>query len=277
MKSKSLSMSTNFNNDSAAAPNGATRNSASIALLPRPMRLTAELASRVTPCLPEPGSIPAQVRPTEADYTAMAAALLADRPPSGEVWVFAYGSLLWKPAFAIAEQRAAVARGWHRSFCLGWDYRYRGSPKCPGLMLALDRGGTCKGIVQRLPSHSVEDGLRQLLHREVVMKPSPFPPRWIKVETANGPIRAITFAMDPKSGFYVSGLSDERIADVLASAVGHWGSMAEYLYKTVAQLERLGIADRFLWRMQKLVAERIEARFPSAGAQQLLPRQADAA
>ena len=109
------------------------------------------------------------------------------------------------------------------------------------------------------------------------MKPSPFPPRWIKVETANGPIRAITFAMDPNSGFYVSGLSDERIADVLASAVGHWGSMAEYLHKTVAQLERLGIADRFLWRMQKLVAERIEARFPSAAAQPLLPRQADAA
>jgi cation transport protein ChaC len=277
MKSKSLSMSTNFSEEAAAAPNGATRMSASIAVIPRRMRLTAELASRVTPCFPEPGSIPAQVRPTDADYQAMATALLSERPASGEVWVFAYGSLLWKPAFAIAEERPAVARGWHRSFRLGWDYRYRGSPKCPGLMLALDRGGTCKGILQRLPSHSVEASLRQLLHREVVMKPSPFPPRWIKVATANGSMRAITFAMDPKSDFYVSGLSDEHTADVLAAAVGQWGSMAEYLHNTVAHLQHLGIADRFLWRMQRLVAERIEARFPSATAEQPLPRHADAA
>ena len=175
------------------------------------------------------------------------------------MWVFAYGSLIWKPACDIVEQRVAVARGWHRAFCLGWDRRFRGTKERPGLMLALDRGGTCKGVVQRLPPDAVEANLDKLLRREMLTRPSPFPPRWVSVQTAAGSVRAITFAMDRQSDAYVGGLSAEEIADVLAVAVGHWGSMAEYLHNTVKHLAELGINDRFLWRMQELVAERIEA------------------
>ena len=61
-------------------------------------------------------------------------------------WVFAYGSLIWNPAFDFVEQAAGVARGWRRIFCLGWDYRFRGNREQPGLMLALDRGGQCRGV-----------------------------------------------------------------------------------------------------------------------------------
>src|SRR5262249_24424287 len=89
---------------------------------------------------------------------------------------------------------------------------------------------------------------------------SPFPPRWVNLETEAGPLRAITFAMDRKSEFYVTGLSVEEIADVLSRAVGYFGSMAEYLHNTVRHLEALGIDDRLLWQLQELVAERIEAR-----------------
>ena len=95
------------------------------------------------------------------------ATLLAAGPESGEVWVFAYGSLIWKPACDIAEQRVAVAHGWHRAFCLGWDRWFRGNPDGPGLMLALDRGGTCDGVAQRLPADAVEPELRKLLRREM--------------------------------------------------------------------------------------------------------------
>ena len=126
-------------------------------------------------------------------------------------------------------------------------------------MLALDHGGSCEGIVQRLPPDAVEANLDKLLRREIVTRPSPFPPRWVDVETASGAVRAITFAMDRKSDFYVTGLSVEEIADVLAVAVGHFGSMAEYLHNTVRHLQELGIDDRYLWRLQELVAERIEA------------------
>ena len=126
-------------------------------------------------------------------------------------------------------------------------------------MLALDRGGTCKGIVQRLPPDAVEANLDKLLRREMLTRPSPFPPRWVSVQTTAGPLRAIAFTMDRKSEAYIGGLSVEEIADALATAVGHWGSMAEYLHNTVKHLERAGEDDRLLWRLQEMVAERIEA------------------
>jgi cation transport protein ChaC len=221
------------------------------------MTLTREMVMRAAATN---GDSSALTGPVEAgDYQAMSDALLAGRPAGGEVWVFAYGSLIWKPACTIVEQRIAVAPGWHRAFCLGWDQCFRGTKERPGLMLALDRGGSCKGVALRLPPDAVEANLCKLLHREVYSKPSPFPPRWVTVQTDSGPIRAITFAMDRHSESYVGGLSAEETADVLAIAAGRWGSMAEYLYNTVAQLEALGVEDRFLWRMQELVADRIEA------------------
>jgi glutathione-specific gamma-glutamylcyclotransferase len=219
------------------------------------MRLTHDLVVEAARRGDDPGAVLA----ADADYAAMSRRLLAARPANGEVWVFAYGSLIWKPACDIAEQRIALARGWHRAFCLGWDRCFRGTKERPGLMLALDRGGTCKGVVQRLPPDAVEANLEKLLRREVLTKPSPFPPRWISVQTASGPLSAITFTMSRTSEAYVGGLSAEEIADVLAVAAGRWGSMAEYLYNTVSQLEELGIGDRFLWRLQELVADRIEA------------------
>ena len=81
----------------------------------------------------------------------------------------------------------------------------------------------------------------------------------MRVQTTAGPLRAITFAINRKSDAYVSGMPAEEIADALAAAVGHRGSMAEYLYNTVKHLEELGIDDQSLWRLQELVAERIEA------------------
>ena len=223
------------------------------------MRLTSELVARVARPVADPGPMTGRVYANDADYEAAARGLLASGPASGEVWVFAYGSLIWKPACEIVEQRVAALRGWHRAFCLGWDRRFRGTDEQPGLMLALDRGGNCTGVVQRLPPDAVEANLDRLLRREMLTKPSPFPPRCVSVETAAGTLRAITFAMDQRSDAYVSGLSAEEIADVLAAAVGHWGSMAEYLHNTVKHLEELGIEDPRLWHMQELVAERIEA------------------
>ncbi len=243
--------------DSPAAPK--TRQIVNARQASRRMRLTHELIARVARNVEDPGPLPGRVYAVDADYEAAARALLAERPAGGEVWVFAYGSLIWKPACAVVEERVAVLRGWHRAFCLGWDRRYRGSAEHPGLMLALDHGGSCRGVVQRLPPDAIEANLDKLVRREMVMRPSPFPPRWVNVETAIGPVRAITFAMDRKSDLYVTGLRIEEIADVLAVAAGYFGSMAEYLHNTVRHLDELGIVDPYLWRLQELVAERIEA------------------
>ena len=93
------------------------------------------------------------------------------------------------------------------------------------------------------------------------LKPSPFPPRWVSVMTADGPVRAFTFCIDRNSGRYVTGLSEAQVADVLSRAVGSRGSMVEYLYNTVAHLEQLDIHDKHLWRLQEMVAERLDARW----------------
>ena len=92
-------------------------------------------------------------------------------------------------------------------------------------------------------------------------RPSALPPRWVNAVTHEGPVRALTFCIDRKSGRYVSGLSEDELADVLATAIGARGSMAEYLHATVKRLEELHIHDPHLWRLQELVASRIESSY----------------
>jgi glutathione-specific gamma-glutamylcyclotransferase len=227
------------------------------------MRLTAEHVARLVRDIPDPGpQLLEGFRPaTDADYDETVAKMRA-AAPEGPFWIFAYGSLIWRPETAFREHRVALARGWHRRFCLGWDYRFRGSREAPGIMLALDRGGQCKGVVYRLPEETLEKELHKLIRREMSMVPSAFPFRFIDTSTAEGPVRALTFAMNRKSGRYVAGLSNDELADVLATAHGFRGSMAEYLFATVSKLEEMGIHDRTLWALQHMVAERIEARHP---------------
>jgi cation transport protein ChaC len=202
---------------------------------------------------------------TDDDYRSFVAGIMAGAPAPGQVWLFAYGSLIWKPACEFVEMRTGLLKGWHRAFCLGWNTRWRGSVGNPGLMLALDRGGECKGVLYRLPPDAVEKNLELVCRREMSFKPSAFPPRWVTVRTAAEPVRAIAFCIDRKSGRYVRGLDEAAVADVLAKAVGSRGSMAEYLFHTVRHLEDMGIHDRHLWRLQELVADRIEAAAAVAG------------
>src|ERR1700712_2759257 len=126
-------------------------------------------------------------------------------------------------------------------------------------MMALDQGGQCTGAVYALPEDGLEAELNKLIRREMSMVPSAFPWRFIETKTVEGPVRALAFPMNRKSGRYIAGLSEDQLADILAKACGFRGSMAEYLFQTVSMLEQLGIHDRNLWSLQKKVAERIDA------------------
>ncbi|OCW55887.1 gamma-glutamylcyclotransferase [Hoeflea olei] len=225
----------------------------------RQMRLTQRHVDRVQRAVADPGPklLPGFRTATDADYAEAVAGMLATRPEGG-FWLFGYGSLIWRPETAHEEKRMARAIGWHRRFCLGPDYRYRGSHDHPGLMMALDRGGSCTGMAYRLPEAGLEQELHRLIRRELSQLPSAFPWRWIRIRTEEGPLTALTFAMDRNSPRYVAGLPDEEVAAVLATACGYLGSMAEYLFSTVSMLESLGIHDRSLWRLQALVAAHIE-------------------
>ena len=233
-------------------------------LKPRQLRLTDAHVARATRPIPDPGPIVFEGYrlATDADFADEVSRMLASRP-EGPFWLFGYGSLIWRPETAFTDKRVALARGWHRRFCLGPDHRYRGSRETPGVMLALDRGGQCRGMVYALPEEGLEAELHKLIRREQSTVPSPFPWRWVPLETADGPLIGLTFAMNRKSSRYVRDLTDEQLADVLAKACGFRGSMAEYLFQTVSQLEALGIRDRNLWRLQEMVAERIDALYPA--------------
>ena len=125
------------------------------------MRLTAEHVARVFRDVPAEDIIPGpgMVKMTGEDYAAAVTRLLASGPQTRDTWFFAYGSLIWKPACEFVEIRTGIVRGWHRAFCLGWNERFRGSPENPGLMLALDRGGACKGVLYRFPPDAVQTNL----------------------------------------------------------------------------------------------------------------------
>ncbi|MFC4171309.1 gamma-glutamylcyclotransferase [Microvirga sp. GCM10011540] len=178
-------------------------------------------------------------------------------PGEPDTWLFAYGSLIWKPEMEHVEVRKGTARGWHRSFCFR-IMRFRGSKEQPGLMMSLDRGGQCQGVLFKLVPQNLEAQLGKLVRREMTVKPPNNLPRWISVQTEHCPLRALAFVMNRQSRFYVGRLSAEEVAVVLARACGHWGSGAEYLCNTVTHLKEHGIHDRGLWKLQELVAERIE-------------------
>ncbi len=222
-------------------------------MVERRMRLTPELVARVLPYTGEYRP-QASIKTPDEVYEADADAIFAALPRSGEVWVFAFGSLIWKPGPEFGERRAGVIRGWHRAFCLGWDRAYRGNPVNPGLMLSLDRGGQCRGVALRV----LDDAPGVRANLLAVLKREPRPARWVSVRSPAGDVRALAFVNDRNGPAYIGGLTNEEIADALAKCSGKFGSMAEYLHNTINHLAEFGIHDRHLWEMQELVAERIE-------------------
>jgi glutathione-specific gamma-glutamylcyclotransferase len=225
-------------------------------VMPRALRLTRDLVARLPSRVDERGPV-RWTAPSDMYYAATASKLLSKLQEDGQFWVFAIGSLIWSRKLQSVEQRPAIVRGWHRSFCLGPDTRHRGNPAAPGLMMSLDRGGQCQGVVFRLDPTDLAASLETLLRNE-----PPMPPRWVTARTPQGTVRAIAFALKRSHFMYVGGLSETEVADRLARAVGHIGSMADYLLNTILHLEEVGIHDRALWRMQALVAERLE-RLPA--------------
>lgn len=191
----------------------------------------------------------------DEDYRKAARKLLGEAGEAS-IWVFAYGSLLWRPAFDAAETLMAEARGWRRDFCME-IHRWRGSPEQPGLMLALRRGGNCKGLALRLPAHDGEAQLIRLLKREVDGEEDMQSLRWIDIDTANGPVRALACWVEPvESRFFVEKSLPEQ-AHMLARACGALGSGAAYLHQTELSLQQLGLTDDYVGALAEMVAEEI--------------------
>jgi glutathione-specific gamma-glutamylcyclotransferase len=191
----------------------------------------------------------------EADLDAK----LSRQPPGKDVWLFGYGSLMWNPAIEFAERRSGAVHGWHRRFCL-WLHMGRGSPDNPGLMLALEPGGNCVGLLFRIPAAHARAELLLAWRRE--MFTGAYSSRWVTAMTGDGPVRATTFVANRAHPRYAGRLDEAAVAARLASASGSLGSCATYLSETLGALQAMGLRDRSLERLQRSVGQGQRRRVP---------------
>jgi cation transport protein ChaC len=187
---------------------------------------------------------------SEAALLATRRAALAGHPPGQDLWVFAYGSLIWNPAFHFAGQERAHLFGYHRQFCL-WTSLGRGSPDRPGLMLGLEHGGCCTGVAFRIAAEAIEVELEAIWRREMLT--GAYRPRWVPVHGESGPRRAIAFVINRRHERYARRLPEAEVVETVAHAEGALGACRDYLFNTVAHLEELGIHDRRLARLAAAV------------------------
>jgi glutathione-specific gamma-glutamylcyclotransferase len=198
---------------------------------------------------------------SDAELEASLDGMLAKLAPGEDAWLFGYGSLMWNPAIDYAEQRVATIHGFHRAYCL-WLTVGRGTPENPGLMLALDRGGSCRGLAFRIPAAEARGELLLAWRRE--MTGGAYQARWVPAMTAEGPVRAITFVINRADTRYTGKLSEAEIAARIAHASGALGTCTAYLEETLGALHALGLRDPGLERLRRLVGT-IGASSPSGG------------
>ncbi|HET7598337.1 MAG TPA: gamma-glutamylcyclotransferase [Burkholderiales bacterium] len=180
------------------------------------------------------------------------AKILAQAPQPNRVWVFGYGSLMWNPAFHFVERRTARIHGFHRQFCL-WSRGGRGSPQYPGLMLSLERGGSCTGVAYRIAPEAAVTELDVLWRREMASRS--YRPVWVNLHMPQGIELALAFAVNRAHERYVPGLDTETIARYLATGRGTNGDCCDYLFDTVDHLRELGIRDRRMEALEQRVRE----------------------
>ena len=154
---------------------------------------------------------------SEDELAASRAAILAGADLSGGVWLFGYGSLIWNPAFHFTDRLTGTVHGYHRRFCL-WTHLGRGCPERPGLVLGLERGGSCRGAAFHIAPAAVEEELAIVWRREMLS--GAYVPRWVRVRTAVGDVRAITFVINHAHERYARLLPDDRVAEVIATRRG---------------------------------------------------------
>lgn len=179
-------------------------------------------------------------------------AIKAQHPPGEDLWVFAYASLIWRQEFIHTEQHLTRVHGWHRALKM-WSRVNRGTPELPGLVFALIPGGSCRGLVFRIPAAQALSTLDRLWLRE--MPNQVYTPKFldcpIAQDKANITVRALCFTLPKTSPSYTGHLSPAQYRDIFSKASGRFGSTLDYAQQTLASLQQLGIEDRALQALLK--------------------------
>lgn len=206
---------------------------------------------RSPPCCHDTARLEAERLSEDALERSLDAAL-AGREPEAPLWIFAYGSLMWNPGLVYVAKRIGTVYGFHRNFCL-WSRINRGTPERPGLVLTLERGGSCRGLAFRLAGSTSRDELRRLWRREMSL--GSYHPRWVDCHAGTQRFPVLAFIVNRACSGYAGKLPMDAMVQSLATARGQFGSSAEYLFQTQAALESHGIRDVHVKRL----AERVKS------------------
>lgn len=161
-------------------------------------------------------------------------------PGAGRVWVFAYGSLMWRPGFAYDEAVPARLQGYHRALCV-YSVVHRGTAERPGLVLGLDRGGSCRGWAFRIGQRHEAEVLAYLDARELVT--DVYRRTRLPVVTTQGRVPAWCYVVRRDHTQYAGKLEEDRVVELVQHGTGRSGRCCDYVVSTVSHLEQMGIAD----------------------------------
>jgi glutathione-specific gamma-glutamylcyclotransferase len=174
------------------------------------------------------------------------------RDGGDDLLLFAYGSLIWRPEFEYAEALPARVLGFHRVLRMRSRVN-RGSQEQPGLVLALISGGSCRGLVYRIPRLAGDAVLERLWERE--MPNGVYEPRWLNCDTPAGRLRALAFTLSRQSPNWTGPLHEPELLHIFRHARGRYGTTLDYLLRTVQGLREHGIRDKELERQAHLAQQ----------------------
>jgi glutathione-specific gamma-glutamylcyclotransferase len=197
---------------------------------------------------------PVKAIPPQRDPAVMLDAVTREWGGRGDLWIFGYASLIWRPEFEFDEHRFATVHGYHRALKM-WSRLNRGTPDCPGLVFGLLPGGSCRGMAYRIAQERVETALPALWQRE--MPNGVYDPKWLRCQTvADGQardVRALAFTLSKRSPSHTGLLSEQIYRQIFSDACGRYGTTREYAQMTYDKLREIGIEDRALGKLLALV------------------------
>ena len=178
---------------------------------------------------------------------------LSQAPSLDEVWIFAYGSLIWNPAIHFAEREKVLVDGFHRSFCF-WTVLGRGCEENPGLMMGLEPGGSSNGLAYRIDADDLGTEMDILFRRELMSYV--YKPTWVDATLAESPdktIKVLAFVVDPEHERFCGELDESTLVRHIATASGPLGRNCDYLFQLTEHLRELGFSDEPLLQLEAMV------------------------
>lgn len=169
------------------------------------------------------------------------------------LYVFGYGSLMWRPDFPFVSRRLATVRGRHRSLCV-YSWVHRGTQTRPGLVLGLDRGGACRGVVFEVLAQDAAATIEALRAREQVT--NVYLERHVSASCDDGEtVNAVTYVVDRQHAQYAGRLPVDALLSTVRGAVGRSGANEDYVLSTADHLDELGIRDHTLSSVARALRE----------------------